>query len=90
MHEDDERLPSEKSHAYHFSITCNGCEFCLQTAPAILALPKAYLKDRVCKFVVPFAYDPVLVIAIEIVRYCTKMSTKNAKHKKLLNLLCIV
>ena len=29
-------------------------------------------------------------IVIESVRYCTKMSTKNAKHQKLLNLLCIV
>ena len=36
----------------------------------------AYLKDGVCKFVVSFAQDPDLVIAIEIVRYCIKMSTK--------------
>ena len=37
---------------------------------------KACLKDGVCKFVVSFAWDSVLVIAIEIVRYCTKMSPK--------------
>ena len=35
----------------------------------------AYLKDGVCNLVISFARDPVLVIAIEIVRYCTKMST---------------
>ena len=34
-----------------------------------------YLKDGVCKFVLSFALDPILVIAIEIVWYCTKMST---------------
>ena len=27
MHEEDVRPPNEKSHAYHFSITYNGCEF---------------------------------------------------------------
>ena len=50
----------------------------------------ANLKGGVCKFVVSFALDPVLAIAIEILRFCTKISTKDAKHKKLLNLLCIV
>ena len=37
MHEEDERLPNEKSHAYHFSITYNRCDFCLLTPPAIPA-----------------------------------------------------
>ena len=55
MHEEDERPPNEKSHAYHFTITYNGCEFCLLTPPVILALPNAYLKDGICKFVVSFA-----------------------------------
>ena len=32
-----------------------------------------------CKFVVSFASDRVLVIAIEIVRYCTKISTKRCE-----------
>ena len=40
-----------------------------------LLSPNAYLKDGVCKFVVSFAKDPVLVIAIKIVLYCAKMST---------------
>ena len=67
IHEEDGRPPIENSHAYNFSITYNGCEFCLLTPPAILALPKCLLKDGVCKFVVSFAKDPVLVIAIEVV-----------------------
>ena len=40
-----------------------------------LLSPNAFLKDGVCKFVVSFAHDPVLIIAIEFVPYCTKMST---------------
>ena len=44
MHEEDEIPPNEKSHAYHFSITYNGCDFCLPTPPAILALPKCLFK----------------------------------------------
>ena len=44
MHEEDKRPPNEKSHAYHFSITCNGCDFCLLTHPAILALSKRIFK----------------------------------------------
>ena len=75
MHEEDARPPNDKSHAHHFSIAYNGCDFCLLTPPAILALPKCLFKG----FVVSLAYDPVLVIAIEIVRYCTKISTKRCK-----------
>ena len=44
MHEEDERPPNEKSHAYHFSITYNGCEFCGLIPPAILVLPKCLFK----------------------------------------------
>ena len=44
-----------------------------------LLSPNAYLKDGVCKFMVSFAYDPVLIIAIEIVPYCTKLSTKRCE-----------
>ena len=44
MHEEDERPPNKKSHAYHFSITYNGCEFYLLTPPAILTLPKCLFK----------------------------------------------
>ena len=91
MHEEDDRPPNEKSHAYHFIISYNGWDFCLLTPSAICALLNEYLKDGVLNFVVSFAYDHVLVIAIEINRHCTKMSAKkDAKHKKLLNLLCIV
>ena len=28
MHEEDERPPNEKPHAYDFSMTYNGCDFC--------------------------------------------------------------
>ena len=44
MHEEDVRPPNEKSHAYHFSITYNGCEYCLLTPPVILALPECLFK----------------------------------------------
>ena len=44
MHEEDERLPNQNSHAYHFNITYKGFEFCLLTPPANLALPKRIFK----------------------------------------------
>ena len=50
----------------------------------------AYLKDGVCKFMVSFAWDHVLVIAIELFDFAKRWAQKDAKHKKLLNLLCIV
>ena len=53
--------------------------FLLLTPPAILAHPNAYLKEGACKCVASFAKGPVLVIAIEIVRYCTKMSTNRCE-----------
>ena len=57
MHEENEIPPNEKSHAYHFSITYKGCDFCLLTTPIdrFVLSPNAYLKDGVCKFVVLFA-----------------------------------
>ena len=79
MHEEDERPPNEKPQAYHFSFTYNGCKFCLLTLLQFLLSPNAYSKDDVCKVVVSFAKDPVLVVTIEIVRYCTKMSTKKCE-----------
>ena len=39
MHIEDVRPLKEKSHAYHLSITYNGCEICLLTPSVILALP---------------------------------------------------
>ena len=50
MHEEDERSPNEKSHAYHFSITYKGCGFCLLTPSAIPALPKFLFKGWRLKF----------------------------------------
>ena len=50
MHDEDVRPPSEKSHAYHFSISYKGCEFRLLLyllfvlTVAILALPKCLFK----------------------------------------------
>ena len=58
MHE--ERSPNEKSHAYHYNITF------YWPLLQLLFSPNAYLKDGACKFVVSFAIDPVLVIAIKI------------------------
>ena len=45
-----------------------------------LLSPNAYLKDGVWNYVVSFTLDPVLVIAIEIDRHCTKMSTKKMRY----------
>ena len=44
VHEEDARPTNEKSHAYHYSITYNGCDFCLLTPPAIPAFPKCLFK----------------------------------------------
>ena len=91
MHEEDERPPNEKSHAYHFSITYNGCDFCLLTPSAILTLPKWLFKGWRLKF-----------RGFICLRSCSRHCNWNwsalhkdehkidAKHKKLLNLLCIV
>ena len=49
VHEEDERPPNEKSHAYHLNITYNGCDFCLLTLLQFLPSPNAYLKDGVSK-----------------------------------------
>ena len=55
MHEEDERPPNEKSHAYHFSITYNGCDFAYWPLLQFLLTQNAYLKDSVWNFVVSFA-----------------------------------
>ena len=44
MHGEDVRPPNENTNDYHFSITYNGCDFCLLTPPAILALHKCLFK----------------------------------------------
>ena len=90
MHEEDERPQNETSLAYHLALLTTDVNFAYWPLLQFLNSPNAYLKYGVCKSVVSFTLGPVLVIAIEIVRYCTKMNTKDAKHKKLLNLLCIV
>ena len=80
MHEEDERPPNEKSHAYHFSITYNGCDFCLLTPSAILALPKCLFKGCRLKFRGFTCLRSCSVIALEIDWHCTKMSTKNMRN----------
>ena len=50
MHEEGKRPPNDKSNAYHFSITYNGCDFCLQTPSAIFVLPKCQFKGWRLKF----------------------------------------
>ena len=52
MHEEDERPPNEKSHAYHFNITYNGHWYTI--SPAIsqpLAIGSGELKVRVKMYV---------------------------------------
>ena len=91
MHEVDERPPHEKSHTYHFSITYNRCDFCLLTSSAFLALPKCLFKRWRLKF-------RGFICLRSCSRHCNwKWSAlledehkKDVKHKKLLNLLCIV
>ena len=91
MHEEDERPPNEKSHAYHFSIIYNGCDFCLLTPSAILALTKCQFKGWRLKF------RCFICLRCCSSHYNWNWSAlhkdehkKDAKHKKLLNLLCIV
>ena len=91
MHAEDERPPNEKSHAYYFSITYNGCDFCVLAPSAILALPRCLFKGWRLKF-----------RGFMCLRSCSchcnwnwlalhkDEHKKDAKHKKLLNLLCIV
>ena len=91
MHEEDERPPNENSHAYHFSITYNGCDFCLLTPSAILALPKCLYKGWRLKF-------GGFICLRSCSGHCNWIWSalhkdehkKDVKHKKLLNLLCIV
>ena len=61
---------NESIQKCHFCIACNGCEFCISIPSAIVA----HLNDGVFKFVVSFSLKPVLVIAIVIFRYSTKVS----------------
>ena len=91
MYEVDERPPNDKSYACHFSITYNECDFCLLTPFAILALPKCLFKGWRLKF-----------RGFICLRSCSchcnwnwlalhkDEHKKDSKHKKLLNLLCIV
>ena len=67
MNEENVRSPNEKSHAYHFSKLTTDVIFTYLPLLQFLLSPNTYLKDGVCKFVVSFALDPVLIIAIEIV-----------------------
>ena len=91
MHEEDERPPNKKSHAYHFSITYNGCDFCLLTPYGLLALPKCLFKGWRLKL-------PGFIYLRSCSRHCNwnwsalhkNEHKKDGIHKKLLNLLCIV
>ena len=91
VRKEDERPPNEKSYAYHFSITYNGCDFCLLTPSAVLALPKGLFKGWLLKF-------RGFICLRSCSRHCNwnwsalhkDEHKKDAKHKKLLNLLCIV
>ena len=69
MYNIDVRPPNKKSHAYHLALLTTDVSFAYWPLLQFLLSPNAYLKDGVCKFVVSFAYNPVLVIAFEIVRY---------------------
>ena len=91
VHKEDERPPNEKSHAYHFSIIYNGCDFCLLTPSTVLALPKVLFKGWRLKF-------RGFICLRSCSRHCNwnwsalhkDEHKEDAKHKKLLNLLCIV
>ena len=87
IHEEDERPPNEKSHAYYFSITYNGCDFCLLTPSAVIALPKCLFKEWRLKFrgFICSCHCNCSWSALH-----EDEDKKDAKHTKLLNLLCIV
>ena len=73
------------------SITYNGCDFCLLTPSAFLAFPKCLFKGWRLKF-------RSFICLRSCSRHCNwnwsalhkDAHEKDAKHKKLLNLLCIV
>ena len=68
MHEEDERHTNEKSHAYHFSITFNGCDYCLLTPPGILALSKKDAKHENLLNLLCIVY----IVHITIIYHCAK------------------
>ena len=75
MHEEDVR-PQTKNHMLIIlALLTMDVNFAYWPLLQFLLSLNAYLKDGVCKLVVSFASDPVLAITIEIVRYCTTMST---------------
>ena len=65
MHEKDERPPNEKARAYHFSITYNGCDFCLLTPPAILALSKCIF-ERMTSVILWFHLPEILFSSLQL------------------------
>ena len=68
VHEEDVRPPNEKTHAIILALLTTDVIFANWTLLQFLLSLNAYLKDVVCKLVVSFAFDS-LVIAFEIVRY---------------------
>ena len=51
MHEEDIRLPNEKSHAYHLALLTTDAIFAYWPLLQFLLSPNAYLKDSVYKFI---------------------------------------
>ena len=91
MHEEDGKPTNENSHAYHFSITYNGYDFCLLTPSAILALLKMPI-ERMASEILCFNLSKILFssLQLELISTAQRRAQKDAKHTKLLNLLCIV
>ena len=91
VHEEDERPPNKKSHAYHFSITYNGCDFLLTDPFCNSCSPQMPLKGWRLKI-------RGFICLRSCSRHCNWNCSilhkdehkKDAEHKKLLNLLCIV
>ena len=81
MQKEDDRPPNENHMLIILALLTTDVIFAYWPLLQFLLSPNAFLKDGVCKFVVSFALDPVLVI--EIVRYCTKMSTKRCKTSEI-------
>ena len=90
MHGEGERPPNERSHAYHFCITYNGCVFAYWPLLQFLLSQNAYLKDGV--WISLFHLPKILFssLQLKLIGTAQRWAQKAAKHKKLLKLLCIV
>ena len=68
MHEEDEIPPNKKSHAYHYSITYNGCHYTLpHFSVGVLCYTLRCLSVRPCS---PFPIDNLSIYSRNFFKFC--------------------